>query len=406
MTSPLAIPLTSPPARIDFHKIRVTNPSPDQARGGNVEVRVGRASVPRLRQPFAIKDKEGTELLAQYDVIDPDDRARDTLVVRLAKPIPAGESATLQIHSTAPGSTHVPGVGDPRVHVQTSKRGVKLINHELDVFFSLVPDHLPGTSVYGGAATSVVLTDFSNSYPFPFPPRIEVLDAFNQQVYGHDAEKRCMQIDQLQLYHPATDPVPLQTVHMAHRKYEVVAENTGALRACVTIASDPFEYVYWDPLAAKDADPVTLTCRLHRVLSVYRDDAIIDRVYVRGTHGSHSTDLYFTARYFAYLDLGRDYCGPIHYREIPDWLALGCAWRPKQGYGFCTDVHATPVQWPHPEFRGACADRTFSWSVDYSAEATCLHMFKIGVDVSLLAHETGRAWYFRIFQPLQAEFVA
>jgi hypothetical protein len=266
-------------------QIRVLNPS-NEPRAGIVEIRV-KTPVAALQHGFAIEDQSGNRVQSQLDVIDPNDRTRDMLVLRLNDDIPPNGSVLLDVITDTP-PPYTPGLDDPRV-VQ-EMHGVKLINHLLDIYISLVPEHILGSPFYAGAATSVNMT-------LDYHRRQEFLDSINM-FEAHDLQKRCMQIDSVQVSPHA------QHEWLTNKNYEVIAEAQGPLRATMTIATEEFDYG-------------PSQCRLYRAISIYRDDAIVERVHVR----DGDKDLEFTARYFAYMDMGLEIF-PVHYRYIFDWLSI------------------------------------------------------------------------------------
>jgi hypothetical protein len=336
----------------------------------------------------------GNPLRAQVDKVDPKDPERARLVFLLDRTVDAGredyshESGTVTLSETAtPTQFEHPA----KAQVQPGV-GFRLENSRLNVWFNL--GNHDGMPWFAGAASSVLLDGQ------------EVLDAFADDFMGHDLEKRCMQVDRICLSRPAWEWTACQEERLYARPYEVVSSNSGPVRATVTIASTPFDYTFWDPQREKAC---RYEARLYRVLSLYVDATyIIEDLYLRAVPrdsdtGTRPIHLSFTARYFCYMEMGFE---PriTHYAHIPDWLAIGSQWDPYQGYGFATDVHAEGVVNPVPdvpfpdEYRQA---RTYSWELGVGTGARCLHLFRFGSPDSL-AEETGRAWYYHVYQPLGA----
>ena len=204
---------------------------------------------------------------------------------------------------------------------------------------------------------------------------------------------------------------------LGDKPYELISCSAGPVRASACVASHPFKYSYVDPLRREER---TLTCRLHRVLSLYRGaDFVVDELSVRGTHDGHedagAVELHFNARYLMHMDFGygvnpNPYTGaessPQNYFRIPDWFALSCGWAPYQSYGFATSAHAGSVANPHPGFPDGDNNlKTFSFSLGRASQATCVHLFARCNEESI-EHRAGLAWYEHVFRPLKVEIAS
>ena len=342
----------------------------------------------------------------QIDNIDPNDPSQQVLVFSLAGEIEPGDDnysavsgrVSLEQGESTSSHEHAPklvvcsnGEGDPR--------GVKLINNRLNIFLNLTPElepYLP--KCYAGAITSFQLDSK------------EMLDAFCSATdepffyMYHDPEKR-LQLASIRLWSPAWENHPFQQVHLFNRSYQLLSTSTGPVRACVTIASEPFEYPYMVPFAE---NKYYLECRLYRTLSVYEDsDYLLEELWVKGQLSNNkSVDLHFEPHYFSNMDIGID---PKQYRfrEIPDWFAVGYPFdreeAPHPGFGFATDVHTASLNYPDPNFPNRAKDyRTFSWSLQPSKAAKCLSFFMWGHPAGF-DDQTGRYWHDFIYKPLRAK---
>ncbi len=182
------------------------------------------------------------------------------------------------------------------------------------------------------------------------------------------------------------------------------SHSTGSVRASLTIASEPFDYPYTDPLTEGTHH---MECRLYRSLSLYANaDYLLEELWVKGQLSENkSVDLYFTSQYFADMDIGyfpKEYQFP----GIPDWFAVGRPYdlleAPHPGYGFATDVHTASFTHPHPDFPDKSKDyRTFSWSLQPSKAAKCLHLFMWG-NPGGFDDRAGQYWYELIYKSLKA----
>jgi hypothetical protein len=350
----------------------------------------------------AVYDSSGNKLKAQVDEIDPNDPSRATLVFWLDKqirPEPDSywlESESVTVDAEGPGE---PEEALPRYEIEgplDNPTGVKLINNRLHVRLSLVPDPYGDKhKCYSGSAHSVVLDEK------------EILDAFRAEAtfLGHDLEKRCLQIDRIQVSHPAWAALPSQEFCPIDKPYELVSRSRGPVRVSVTIASSFFDYTYWDPFAGKNRQ---LKCRLFRVINLYRGaDFITEELYVKGVPdekraGSKSVEMCFTARYFTYMNLSLE-PSVFQHSNIPDWFAIGCRWEPNQGYGFATDIHSGPVITPDPCFPNKDNEhKSFVWELNHCRGAKCIHMFKRNCRPRALESNSGQYWYRHIFRPLSA----
>ena len=373
--------------------ITLRNPS-DYPRAGHVAMRWKELHDATGISPRSLVLRNGSAepLLCQVDPVDPADPGRAELAFILPAPVAPGSddygqvSGTLELDEGAP-----PDAGGPVAERQPT--GFNLRNGVLDVYVSLgAHDGLP---YFAGAASSVVLNG-----------KLEMLDAIisflDADPREHEREKRCMQVDRLQLARPAWEQgLPLQEEWFCERPYELVHASSGPVRASATLRSAPFHYDYTDPLTRRAH---RLVARFERVLHLYRGaDYVIESLRVPaapedGGPGAPGCDLTFSARYFALMNMGHRR-KLTHFRHIPDWFTLSYEPdEPLHGYGFATDVHAGPVVNPFPTAR---PHLSYSWELGPGTAATCLHLFRCGPHQDLV-DQTGRAWYDHVYKPLRA----
>lgn len=341
-------------------------------------------------------------LLAQLDDIDPSDPTLKTLVFMLDRevdPGPADYSKPSYSVSVDRGKPEAHVLPDLEVERADDKSAivVALNNNKLRVAFSLSPSPGDLGSGFSGSAPAVQLygEEMLDLFRAPFPQL-------------HDREKRCMQINQIQIWNPAWEESPYRQIALSQKPYELVSACVGPVRTSITVTSGPFEYDYIDPYSH---DRRSLVCKLYRIISLYAEaDYVIEELFVKakpdGSPGnSDAITLNFIARYFCYMDLG---FMPEIYRfpNIPDWFALGqpkgSVYEPHPGYGFATDVHTGPIAYPDPGFYDPeTAYKSFSWELMPARRAKCLHLFMQG-EPGGFDSRIGHHWYEHIYKPLRA----
>lgn len=349
-----------------------------------------------------LRDRFGNPLLAQVDRIEPEEPSRDTLVFSLNEAIPPGAkadlftSAFIRVERGKPVPTEI---GEPELEVvwvaPRQERGVRLTNNRLIAWFNLVaaPEN-DGHNWYSGSATSVQLD------------RQEFLDPFlavKGEWLGQNPEKRCMQIDCLQLPGTPHPKSPYYQVYLFNHSYRLVSQSRGPVRASITIASEPFEYIGSDPDTGENRH---LSCQLYRVISLYAGAPyLIEELFVKGKSsgeegehlvGKEIVNLSFSPHYFAHMDMGHPakIYQPSH---LSNWFASGSTSAPYPGYGFATDLQIDSVTYPH-EGNENC----FSWRLLPSRSTKCLHLF-MRCPQQDFDSRTGHHWYELLYQPLKAE---
>lgn len=379
--------------------ILIYNPSPHR-RKGLVTVQ-WHSSFDKLGiapDDLAVFDHSGTQLITQVDQCDPQDPSTTRLLFFLDEEIDPGSDDYSQVSATLTLDKRREAVKDePLVcEVEGSPNQecrAKLKNKKLEVWLELIPAPWgDGRNWYAGSASTVLLDGE------------EILDNFKARLgwEGHDPEKRCMQIDQIQLSAPAWESTPCLQISLINERYDLICKSEGRVRASATIASQPFDYKHYDPLTRKNYH---LLCKLYRVVSIYRDlEYVTEEIFVKGIYDgvadAKPVRLYFVPRYFTYMDLGLDIDLSKFFR-IRDWFAMGSRlWAPFQGYGFATNAHVGEVSNPIPGFpHTKDENKSFSWELGYTNLANCVHLFSRCYPDELQSR-IGHAWYEYIYKPL------
>jgi hypothetical protein len=376
--------------------------------------RSGHVTIPwaTITQEFGIKaaelvisdlrDLSHRPIPAQIDRIDPEDPARDTLVFSLPKPIPPASedemlaSAFVRVDRGKPISQKL---GESYLEVvygsDGRERGVRLVNSRLIVWFNLIPaPEDNGRNWFSGSASSVQLD------------HQEILDPFRAakgQWLGQDPEKRCLQVSEIQLPGFTYPKSPYYQVPLYNHAYRLVSQSSGPVRASITIASEPFDYMGADPVTGKNRH---LICELYRVISLYVGaDYLVEELFVKGKpkneedkviDGTEVVNLPFGLHYFAHMNLGQTQDIEQVF-PIPDWFAVGSTSYPYAAYGLATNLHIESAAHPYEGDRSC-----FSWQLLPGKSAKCVHMFMRG-QLDGFDATVGHTWYELIYQPLRAE---
>lgn len=360
---------------------------------------------------LVVRDAQGNELPAQVDPFAPADPTPAALVFSLLSEIPpvredrttASSFVTLERGRPTRSEEHLPQL---RAGGRDGAGGrVVLRNNRLEIRFELQPEPFDdGRGWYAGAVTKVLLDGQ------------EILDAFREQVewMGEDVEKRCMQLDHLQLLSRNSKEIAHEPCDLIRSPYEIVSGFAGPARAVVTVASRRFSY---RPGGARAREGDRREFRLYRVISLYRGvNYVTEELGVYGSPGARSkgqrpVSLGFRTRYFSYMDMGPDQ--DIVPGQEPKWFAVGSnEWSPFPGYGFASEADLSPtsetdpslVANPHPDFpQEGHASKTYSWklSAPPGKALRCLHLFTRG---TTWVPETQRVWEEVISKPLIARF--
>jgi hypothetical protein len=349
-----------------------------------------------------LRDLAHTPINVQVDRIDPEDPTRDTLVFYLEKPIPPVSeddvlaSTFIRVDRGEPMSAVV---GEPYLEVvygsDERERGVRLVNNRLIVWFNLIPaPEDNGRNWFSGSATSVQLD------------HQEILDpsrAAMGEWLGQDPEKRCMQVSELQLPGSSHPKSPYYQVSLFNHSYRLVSQSSGTVRACITIASEPFDYIGADPVTGKNRH---LICELYRVISLYAGaDYLIEELFVKGKPKDEEekigdvpevVNLPFGLNYFAHMNMGQTQDIEQVF-PVPDWFAVGSTTPPYAAYGLATNLHIEAIAHPHKS-----NPNCFFWQLLPSTTAKCLHLFMRGCPDGFDSR-VGHFWYELIYKPLKAE---
>ncbi|WP_414545739.1 hypothetical protein [Nostoc sp. CCY0012] len=349
-----------------------------------------------------LRDLAHTPINQQIDRIDPEDPTRDTLVLELSNPIPPGSPEEILVSTflrVDRGKPQQMSVGEPNIEVvygsDGRERGVRLVNNRLIVWFNLIPaPEDNGRNWFSGSATSVQLD------------HQEILDPFlaaKGEWLGQDPEKRCMQVSELQLPGSSHPKSPYYQVSLFNHAYRLVSQSQGPVRASITIASEPFDYMGADPVTGKNRH---LICELYRVISLYAGaDYLMEELFVKGKPKAEEdrigntpeiVNIPFGLHYFAHMNMGQTQDIEQVF-PVPDWFAVGSTTPPYAAYGLATNLHIEAIAHPY-EDNPSC----FSWQLLPGQSAKCLHMFMRGQPEGFDA-KVGHTWYELIYGPLKAE---
>ncbi len=353
-------------------KLAIFNPSNYQ-RKGQIELPLQEIPEQIRLSPkgLVLRDEWGNQLPYQIDRIDPQDPSRDTLSFSVQEWIPAGPedySSASTFVTVEKGVPEMQFGNEPCLEIlwgaDGCARGFRLSNRRLIVWFSLIPDpENNGQDWYAGAATSVQLD------------HQEILDHFMLDCTSHDPEKRCMQVEEFQLWDISDRKGKPR--ELFNQPYELINYSIGPIRATVTIASKSFTCNYPEPKVNK---PRQLKCRLYRVISLYIGaEYVIEEMFIKGEPLNETTEKkvinpFFAFRYYAHINFRPQQ--DLAYEErirrffVPCWSAIGSPRPPYPGYGLATDIpHADPIRW---------GQHRFKWYLGMCQSAKCLHLFMHG----------------------------
>lgn len=381
-------------------KLNIFNPS-NYPRGGIVttpwEPIYKKTGIPP--DQFGL-NQSGRELSIQIDEVVPGDPSRVTLIFNLLVDVEPGPenyaypSGEVGINSGAKRQPQIQDVQIDLIRERNVIRAVKMSNSHISIYISLwsSTDWKGERKWYAGSATSVLID------------KLEFLDAFKSlsTIFGHDSEKRCIQIDRIKILNSPWEDNICQLITLFDRNYQLVTYCEGPLRASITVACEPFAYDYFDITTHQKQ---ILQCQLYRVISLYAGaNFVMEEIFLRGHTDHNDMELSFIPHYFTHMDMG--FNPEIYkYEDIPDWFAVGYPYLyPFQGYGFATNMQVRSLQYPHDDPPNLeYAYKRFSWELCPCRSAKCLHLFMGKQSPPSFGHEIGNHWYTYLFRPLSVE---
>ncbi len=354
-----------------------------------------------------------TPLFYQIDQIDPANPSRDTLSFFLSQAVTSGP----EDYSKPTGIVTIDGIKSRKKTRKTSpeqKPNIELHNTQMDLRLNLTPESEDGRGYwYAGSARSIRLENLLG-----YGSRAEYLDSYTasfNREYGHDPEKRCLQLESIRISDSDSESDLCQQIYLFNQYYRLVSECKGPVRHCITVASKPF---YYSP---RRSDGPPLKCELFRIFSLYQDrDYLFEELFIN-TESDKEFGGYFGARYFTYMRM--DVPHLCSYESVPDWFSVTDRAN-LLGYGFATDVHVDSITSPHPGFPDEeLKGNTFSWQLRPCKAANCLHLFSrfsqdclplnqiprehfeqtTDLAIDCFKSRAGKAWYEVIYKPLRAE---
>jgi len=380
-------------------RLEIQNSSTDEATRQYVILPWSKIEA-RLEAPperIVIRDLDNRVVPFQIDRVDPNDRSRDEVILFLEQPVAPSATKCLTIEK---GDPLPPSLGEAYVDLQVrggKTFGVSLGNNRLRVWLNLLPICGPDKmedNWYGGSATSVHLDG------------LEMLDSFRAQLLenwqGHDPEKRCMQVDTVQI-ESRTNHSNFETVSIYNLPYNLVRYSGGPVRACVTIASPPFRC---NLSTLRRPTPQESELQLYRVISLCPNETFLtEEIYlqarnVSGRPVASEEPVRFNVHFFSQMDMGKE--DDIIHRAADNasWFAVGSVWLPRPGYGF-----AATTEVERPTRTGTDRNR-FQWHTKPATSLKCLHLFLRGQVghpphnyLESLRRRTGLAWYQVLFDP-------
>lgn len=310
------------------------------------------------KQILLYDSRDDSQLLCQVDLDNPDDPSQGKLLFLLNQDVTSELGSPVLVNVNYQDKPRVIDQSEPSLEMMwgpdNSVRGIRLTNSRLITWLNLIPTPDPtqkNKDFFAGAATSVQLYGKESLDPF----------LAELSCMGHDPEKRCMQIDGIQLYKPKSNSKLGKQFNPIKKHYEFIAKSVGPLRANVTIASEPF--------------PCNLDSqkfRLYRTFSLFAGaDYLIEELSIENVDNDFNTKLiqpYFRVDYYTHINL--------RYEEIPYrgsqnyWSAAFSPVSPKPGYAFISSVPHELVQQ---------GEHRFSWQLsDPCKSLKCLHLFMHG----------------------------
>ena len=375
-------------------ELRVDNPT-DDLRNGPVSEVYDVIPDDLLRDSKSLmlvsRDQPGAEIPVQFERLDTCDANRYSISFVLVDPI---AKRGQEVYFILPSDQHFFQQKYLPQDAAKAPPKVEIYNHQLFVSLTLAPrESLSEPNCFAGSARSVRLRGR------------EMLDSFCVGWERHDPEKRCMQIDELQVWH-GNSRCPVDKPLFGY-SYELISQQIGPVRTVVTLDSAPF--------SCRCPGLRTFDVRLRRVFTIYAGaDYVMEELALCGDTPLPD-DLEFTVRYYANMDL--DPLWPGHRAVYPetfpaDWLVLGDSsmghhFTQSPGYGFASDVKVVSLTHPHDDCVGPSPRvRTFSWKLARCRKAKCIHVFmrRGFVPDGDFNNHVGRLWDAHVARPLRLSF--
>ena len=326
-----------------------------------------------------VKDQWNNVIPAQVFQIDPVDPSHDFLIISLRDIVlqPQEIAKFVQSLKMEKGERQrIENRGFPRLESvlgpNGEPRGCGLDSGKLRVWFNLIPspeDYDDDWNWYAGSATSVLVDGkemleyfINDEVPLNFPP----------SWMRHDPQKRCMQIDKIQVW-DKINKVWSAPYNLFDQSYEFISSTIGAVGVSITVASTPLRYN-----EAKDNNQ----CRLYRVISLFKDaDYILEDLYLHKVEGNSKDDqLEFKVHYFTFMDL---YFRPqlIVHPSGRKFVMMSCL-VPYPAYGFMSNITIeSGIDCPTRDFpEWPNKYKTFSWGLSPCKSAQCYHTFTLTFD--------------------------
>ncbi len=264
-------------------------------------------------------------------------------------------------------------------------RGVKLSNGKLSVWLNLIPvleESAPEESenkrnFYAGSATSVLIGNR------------EMLDFFRSEEEGvlfppskpywmnHDLEKRCMQLDKIQLWDKIHEKWS-DSYQLFDKTYEIISHSIDPRGVSIKMASSPFGF--------SDSDNKS-QYRLYRIITLRKDtnyveeDLYVSKVELSANKPQPTSDIMgkeqltqFKAHYFTFIDL--HFCPELVMHRLNQGFAMVSLQHPHPYYVFMSNVGLDHHEHPTTDYPDKSKDdNTFSWVLSGGQYAKCLHGF-------------------------------
>jgi hypothetical protein len=326
---------------------------------------------------------------AQIDRIDPDDPTQDELTILLNRDVPAADSEVTILRLEEDDTEADANESVSLATATVFHSGVKLRNATLTLWINCTADIDGWGQWFGGAVTSIELLDR------------ELLDCVASRFdFPHDPEKRCMQVDRLQIPMPPWSDTPFVNVPLFDRPWRIVSVTNGPVRATATIASSPFE-LYTLPSPGVRGE--RFLCSVYRTLALKRDAASVhDTMWLKVSGACEFTQVpfWFSPHYFMYADFGV-LASPS--QPAPQYLIVTADSYPPYGYAVAATPTIDDVRNPPADFPGHDrAHRAFGWRLEFTRRAEAVHLFAWQPE-QFLADEIGSLWYDEIYNPLRIE---